>query len=150
VSPKLKSYFQDYDAYHRTTGNEICHCLGIPLIVVSLLGLLSGLTFGPSGFFGSPLLRVDGGLALWAVGTLWYMLLDWKMGFSFSFVVLGGYFFGRTLPAEALWTLFVLGWIFQGVGHSVYEKKSPAFFRNVTHLLIGPLWIFSRLMRLKA
>jgi uncharacterized membrane protein YGL010W len=26
----------------------------------------------------------------------------------------------------------------------VYEKKSPAFFRNVAHLLVGPLWILAK------
>jgi uncharacterized membrane protein YGL010W len=40
--------------------------------------------------------------------------------------------------------LFVLGWVFQFVGHYVYEKKSPAFARNLVHLLVGPLWIAAR------
>ena len=39
--------------------------------------------------------------------------------------------------------LFVLGWIFQFIGHSVYEHKQPAFFRNFAHLLVGPLWILN-------
>ena len=37
----------------------------------------------------------------------------------------------------------VIRWIFQFVGHSVYEKKQPAFLENVTHLLVGPLWILN-------
>ena len=40
-------------------------------------------------------------------------------------------------------TLFVAGWIFQFIGHGVYEKRQPAFFRNLVHLLIGPLWILN-------
>jgi uncharacterized membrane protein YGL010W len=40
--------------------------------------------------------------------------------------------------------LFALGWAFQFVGHYRYEKKSPAFTRNVVHLLVGPLWILAR------
>ena len=43
-------------------------------------------------------------------------------------------------------TLFVLGWVFQFVGHYVYEKKSPAFARNLVHLLVGPLWILARVI----
>ena len=31
-------------------------------------------------------------------------------------------------------------------GHSVYEKKQPAFFRNFAHLLVGPLWILNDLI----
>jgi uncharacterized membrane protein YGL010W len=117
---------------------------------VSLLGLLSKLVLGPHQIYGSPLLQLDAGLALWALSTIWYLFLDWRMGFSFSFVTLGGYFFGRALPTPALWTMFVVGWILQGIGHAVYEKKSPAFFRNVTHLMVGPLWIFARLTGIKA
>jgi uncharacterized membrane protein YGL010W len=32
----------------------------------------------------------------------------------------------------------------QFAGHYVWEKKSPAFFRNLTHLLVGPLWIAAK------
>jgi uncharacterized membrane protein YGL010W len=39
--------------------------------------------------------------------------------------------------------LFVVGWIFQFIGHIKYEKKSPAFTKNFEHLFIGPLWAFS-------
>jgi len=41
--------------------------------------------------------------------------------------------------------LLAIGWAFQVVGHSVYEKNRPAFARNVLHLLIGPLWIARKL-----
>ena len=36
---------------------------------------------------------------------------------------------------------FVIGWIFQGVGHAVYEKRSPAFTKNLLHLLVGPIFL---------
>jgi uncharacterized membrane protein YGL010W len=39
--------------------------------------------------------------------------------------------------------LFVLGWIFQFIGHAI-EGNQPAFFRNPVYLLIGPLWIVKR------
>ena len=45
------------------------------------------------------------------------------------------------------WALFIGGWILQFVGHYAFEKNSPAFFRNLVHLLIGPLWVFARLTR---
>ena len=46
--------------------------------------------------------------------------------------------------ASSALALFVVGWIFQFVGHYVYEKRSPAFFRNLAHLLVGPLWILAK------
>ena len=39
--------------------------------------------------------------------------------------------------------LFVLGWIFQFVGHAI-EGNQPAFFRNPLYLLVGPLWLLRR------
>ena len=51
---------------------------------------------------------------------------------------------GRLLPPLPALGLFVFGWILQGVGHAVYEKNSPAFFRNFVHLAIGQLWILAK------
>ena len=51
---------------------------------------------------------------------------------------------GGFVPIPMAVGLFILGWVLQFVGHYVYEKKSPAFFRNVTHLLVGPLWILAK------
>lgn len=39
--------------------------------------------------------------------------------------------------------LFVVGWVFQFVGHAI-EGNQPAFFRNPVYLLIGPLWLARR------
>ena len=62
-------------------------------------------------------------------------------------VSVGFYFLGAWMPLWLNVALFVAGWILQFVGHSVYEKQSPAFFRNFVHLLIGPLWILKGMVR---
>lgn len=142
---RITGYFKDYASYHNTQGNQICHSIGIPLIVISLLGLLGGLPIGPhEGLTGSLYFRLDGGTLLLTAGILWYLFLDWKLTLSFSLILIGFYFLGRTIPTPGQWFLFVVGWVFQGIGHAVYEKRSPAFFKNVTHLLTGPLWIYAK------
>jgi uncharacterized membrane protein YGL010W len=143
ISAKLLPYFEDYEAYHRTIGNKVCHFIGIPSITVTLLGLLGALSFGPE--IGDGLIRLDAGVLLWLGATLWYLTLDWRAGLPFSLCGLGCYFLGRALPFPALWSIFILGWVVQYVGHYVYEKKSPAFYKNLRHILIGPLWIFSKI-----
>lgn len=135
MTAKLARYFRDYDAYHATRGNEVCHSIGIPLILVATLGLLALLKIGP----------LDAGLGLWMIATFWYLTLDWKIAAPFSFFTLAGYFLGRAIPPVGLISIFVLGWVFQGVGHALYEKRSPAFFQNFIHLLIGPLWIYGQI-----
>jgi uncharacterized membrane protein YGL010W len=112
------------------------------MIVLGLLGLLAQWGWGiPDTVF-----RFDGGVILLGLGGLFYLGLDWRRGGPFTLVLTGFYFLSRAFPISYLWFFFVLGWIFQGVGHYYFEKRSPAFLKNLTHLLIGPLWIFSKLL----
>jgi uncharacterized membrane protein YGL010W len=52
----------------------------------------------------------------------------------------------QVLPVSA--SLFVVGWIFQFIGHKM-EGKKPSFFEDIQYLWIGPLfvvaWVLSRL-----
>jgi uncharacterized membrane protein YGL010W len=143
VSPRLAAYFKDYASYHRTHGNELCHYVGIPLIVLSLFGLFSGIRFGLEL---TPILRLDLGIVLWIGAATWSIAHDWRLGTPFSLITLGSYFLGRALSPPWLWSLFILGWVFQMVGHYRYEKRSPAFYKNLEHLFVGPLWIFARIL----
>jgi len=42
--------------------------------------------------------------------------------------------------------LFVVGWVFQFVGHLI-EGNQPAFFQNPIYLLVGPWWLVQRAAR---
>jgi uncharacterized membrane protein YGL010W len=42
--------------------------------------------------------------------------------------------------------LFVVGWIFQFVGHLV-EGKKPTFFSNPIYLLVGPVYFLRKLFK---
>jgi len=145
VSSRLESYFRDYASSHKTKGNQLTHYFGISFIVVSILGLLGGITLGEN-FSGLQYLRCDGGTLLLSIGILLYHFLDWRIAIPFAFVLAGAYFLGRALPVFVNAGLFVVGWIFQAIGHVVYEKKAPSFFKNVLHLFIGPLWIFAKVI----
>ena len=73
--------------------NRVCHTIGIPLIVLSLLLAAAGL----------------------AAHALWPFALG----------------------------LFVVGWIFQFVGH-YYEKKPPEFLSDWRFLFVGLRWWFAK------
>ena len=138
----LAKNFEDYSSYHQTPGNKITHMVGIPIIVVTLLGLFSRI--GPMTLnWGTLAVAPDGGLAIWFFAMIWYFWADWKLALPFSCVTLGGYFLGRTLPNEVLGLGFVFGWVLQFIGHYRFEKKSPAFYKNAEHLLVGPFWVFA-------
>ena len=136
VSPALDRYFRDYEKNHVTPGNKICHQIGIPLIMVTLYGLLLRVPLG---------MQLNLALLLIFLAGIFYVWLDWKVGVSFTLVNVGLYFFSAALPVWFLWAGFIFGWIIQFVGHIFFEKRSPSFFQNLVHIFIGPAWIFSRL-----
>lgn len=41
--------------------------------------------------------------------------------------------------------LFIVGWIFQFVGH-IFEGKAPAFFSDPRFLLVGVVWWFKKIL----
>lgn len=139
MSQALRSHFDDYAAFHRTAGNKICHSFGIPIIVLASLALLARVPLFTTLGFTVTLAEV---LIVAFVG--YYLTLDVPL----AGLMLAGYAVldaaGRFIPPLSALGLFVCGWILQGVGHWVYEKNSPAFFRNFVHLAVGQLWILAK------
>lgn len=133
---RVDALFDDYASYHRTAGNKWFHRFGIPLIMLSLLGMLARVEI-----ISTASLRLDAAVVLIFAAALYYIVLDWRLGLAMLGVSIIFYLAGAALPLVANIILFVAGWIFQFVGHMVYEKNQPAFARNLLHLLVGPLWI---------
>lgn len=130
ASERLSPWLAQYADDHRSPGNQRCHTVGIPLVLLSTLGLL---------------MPVHAALPALAAAGLWYLALDWRIALAFAPVLAAFYVLAAalTLPVHA--ALFALGWAFQFYGHIVHEKRSPAFFKNLLFLPIGPLFIFAKL-----
>ena len=137
----IRTQFADYAAYHQTAGNKLFHRIGIPFIVVSLLGMLARVPIVRAGS-----LKIDAAILLIALAQLFYLRLDWRLGLAMLMVSVLLYFAGAALPFAIDVVLFLLGWIFQFIGHSLYEHRQPAFLTNAVHLLVGPLWILNDLV----
>ena len=93
--------------------------------------------------FSTDRVRIDAAMVLIALSGLYYLALEWRLGLAMIAVSAAFYAVGYALPMSVNVAFFVLGWILQFVGHTVYEKRQPAFVRNLVHLLIGPLWILN-------
>jgi uncharacterized membrane protein YGL010W len=129
----LGALLDEYASHHRARGNRVCHAFGITLIVFGVLSMLQ-------------LVRIAGpwtaAEALVAAAAVFYVSQDLALGLATTAAAVL-----LDLAARAVgdWRIgaaaFVVGWVFQGVGHAVYEKSSPAFFRNLVHLLIGPAFL---------
>ena len=136
---RLDEYFADYAGYHKTLGNRVCHAIGIPMIFVAYMGLWTLARAEVAG------LAIDGGKVLVVTGVLSYLFLDAKLALLFGAGAIGAYYAGAAIPWPALVALFVLGWVFQLAGHWYYERNSPAFAKNLIHVIVGPLWVLDRM-----
>jgi uncharacterized membrane protein YGL010W len=134
----VDALFADYASYHQTKGNKFFHRLGIPMIMLSLIGMLTQVKL-----FNAGTIQLDAAMVLIALSSAYYFVIEWRLGIAMIAVSIVFYFLGAALGLWINVVLFVLGWIFQFIGHKVYEHKNPAFFRNFVHLLIGPLWILN-------
>lgn len=134
----IEALFADYASYHQTPGNKAFHRLGIPLIMLSLIGMLTQVKLGLLGG-----ISFDAAMILIAASSAYYFVIECRLAIAMIAVSILFYFIGAAIPFWINVALFVLGWIFQFIGHKVYEHKNPAFFRNFVHLLVGPLWILN-------
>jgi uncharacterized membrane protein YGL010W len=129
--------YAHYAGYHQDVRNCRAHALGIPLIVLGLLGL----------FHACPLLRigpVDPAVAAAVAVLLYYVALDVRGALisAVAFFVL--YETAIHLSRELSVGAFILGWIFQLVGHR-FERNTPKFLQNLAYLLIRPRYFFAEI-----
>lgn len=142
----LTEQLTQYAAYHRDRRNIATHFVGIPMIVVALAVLLSRPAFAVGTWF-APL---SPAWVLFVAATLYYLVLDVPLGLMMAVFSALCLTFGAWLAAmsTATWLasgigLFVIGWVFQFIGHAAYEHRKPAFVDDVIGLLIGPLFVLA-------
>lgn len=143
MATRLDQLWADYEEHHRTAGNKWCHMVGIPLIAFSLLGLLAVEVYRVGAW------SVELSLLLLVLTAQGYIRLDARLGAALTVFYVALYLGARLLSWQVNLGLFVLGWVFQFIGHGVFEKRSPAFFRNLVHLRVGPLWVANHILHLR-
>lgn len=140
----VKYWFREYAKDHATQGNIRTHYIGIPTVTISLLGILDYLISIPtaSGVIG-------GGLILLAFAVVWFFLLDKKLAALSLPVFILVYAASTQMSLTVHIILQAIGWFFQLLGHYKYEGRSPAFFKSLPQLLIGPFFIFAKAIKYK-
>jgi uncharacterized membrane protein YGL010W len=145
----LTDQLSQYAAYHRDQRNIATHFIGIPMIVLALAALLSR----PAWPLADTQLTLTPALILFAAATFYYLALDIPFGLAmgvFSAVCLAFGYWTAALSTPT-WLaigvgMFVIGWVFQFVGHVRYEHRKPAFLDDLIGLLIGPLFVLAELL----
>jgi len=126
-----------YAESHRDPTNEIIHCVCIPAIVFSLLGLLWAI---------HPVVAL-----LMAAGALAYYV-RLSLPFAIGMAALAAVVLGllSAMPPEMVLPasigVFMVAWVGQFVGHHI-EGRKPSFLEDLRFLLIGPLFVLGLLYR---
>ena len=133
----IDTLLEKYSESHLNPTNEAIHCVCVPLIVFSLLGLIWAV---------HPLLA----LAAVVAALVYYFKLSRNFAFGMLLMSAVMLLVLAALPRPAVLPLsiliFVLAWIGQFIGHKI-EGKKPSFFDDLRFLLIGPLFVLGVLYR---
>ena len=141
MNPTLALLTQ-YARYHRDPRNIATHYVGIPLIAFAIGVLLARLRFDVGG------LAIGAELVVWVLVALWYL----RQGLNtvtLATIVATGLLVALAHPLGqaplSIWLLagvgsFVVGWVFQFVGH-FWEGRKPAFVDDIRGLLVGPMFV---------
>lgn len=129
-----------YKSLHLNPTNIKTHLFGVTVIVWSVLVLMSLVQL--------PLAGLTLAHVFFVVGIAYYCAMHLKLGLA-MFVVEGillvtAHQFAAAVP-YAGWAavgVFVVGWVFQFIGHH-HEKAKPAFFDDLNQLMIGPFFLMA-------
>lgn len=146
----VSTWFDEYAESHSHPTNKLLHWICVPVIVLSVVGLLWALPVPQVFTQLSPWL--NWGTIVAAAALIYYFALSPRLGFGMLLlvIIIAALLAWLDSLSTPLWlicvALFVLAWIGQFIGH-VYEGKRPSFFKDVQFLLIGPLWLLGHLYR---
>ena len=132
---RVDQLLEHYGESHRDRRNSAIHCVAVPMIMVSLVGLMYAVHPWVAYAFllasmvyyarlGSPVF-----LASMAVISLLAVALVQSIG-------------SHVLPVSV--AVFVVAWIAQFVGHK-FEGRKPSFFEDLQYLWVGPLFVLAKL-----
>src|SRR5687768_10223983 len=99
---QVEVLFADYASYHQTPGNKAFHRVGIPMIMFSLIGMLTHLTL-----IDIATIRLDAAMVLIALASSWYFVVEWRLAIAMTVVSIAFYFLGAAVPFWINAALFV-------------------------------------------
>jgi len=128
--------FARYGGYHRHAVNKAIHCVCVPLIVWSLMGML---------WAASPVAAYVAIAA--ALGFYLWLSLPIALGMAAVFAAMLytlTWLGERTFIVSAI--VFVAAWAGQFAGHAI-ERSRPSFLEDVRSFLVGPAWLLGFVYR---
>lgn len=133
---KIDALLAHYGSSHKNWTNELIHFFAIPLIMLSIVGLLYALhPWVAFAFMAASMVYYARLSTVFLIAMIvWAVLLFWCIA----------------LMGDKVWqtstVIFVGAWIIQFIGHKI-EGKKPSFFEDIQYLWVGPLFVLSKLFQ---
>ena len=131
---RVDQLLDHYGQSHQNPRNELIHFIAIPVIMLSLVGMMYEL---------HPMVAY----VFMGASMVYYA----RLSAVFFITMLGGTALMLALvhamgEQRLRWCVsaFVVAWIFQFIGHKI-EGKKPSFFEDIQYLWVGPLFVLSKL-----
>lgn len=131
---KVDQLLAHYGESHQNPRNELIHFIAIPLIMLSLVGMMFALhPYVAYAFVGASMVYYARLSVVFLVTMVIWSALTFALVFAMD---------AKVLPISV--AIFVGAWILQFIGHKI-ERKKPSFFEDIQYLWVGPLFVLSRL-----
>ena len=130
---KIDTLLAHYGSSHQNATNELIHFFAIPLIMLSIVGLMYALHPWVAYAFmaASMVYYARLSITFLVAMVVWAALLFWLI------ILMGD----RVWQTSLL--IFIGAWIAQFIGHHL-EGKKPSFFEDIQYLWVGPLFVLSK------
>ncbi len=142
----IHTLLSEYGESHINKTNKLIHWICVPLIMLSLVGLLWSIPtpelFQKSSF------PINYGTLFILLAMVYYVMLSPSLTIGMilvvSGIIVGNYYLDQlSMPLWAIsLIIFAVAWVFQFIGHKI-EGKKPSFLKDLQFLLIGPMWLLS-------
>ncbi len=152
---KIDILFAQYAESHQNATNRLIHWVCVPLIVFSIIGLVTAIPFPQLNFLGKYNMYINWFSFVMAASIYYYTKLSPMLSYFMLFFFGACYYFIVQLEylekagGPALWQvslgIFILAWLGQFIGHKI-EGKRPSFLNDLRFLLIGPIWLISKIL----
>jgi uncharacterized membrane protein YGL010W len=131
---KIDQLLAHYGSSHTHPSNELIHFVAIPLIMLSLCGLMFALHPWVAYAFIAASMVYYARLS----GVFFVSMVLWSALILALIHAMGA----QVLVASVV--IFIGAWIIQFIGHKI-EGKKPSFLEDIQYLWVGPMFVLSKL-----
>lgn len=141
MSPTVRAWLDDYDAWHRDPVNRHIHAATVPLILFHVVAMLDWVDLGSAA--GVRLSLAQPVICLF--GLAWILACP-RLGAALTVLGLGFLALGRVTPAPIVIAAAVLGWGVETAGHLIWEGRHPPPRKSLVQGFTGPLAFAARIV----